>query len=85
MTEQAVFSLDAPGIQTMSPSSGWNASFSSQDRLRWANLCAFLLRNGTPLAEAEQYAHMMTYKIRLHVTYSARQERDLKRAFSFRR
>lgn len=85
MSGQVVFSLETPGMVEYSPSSGWNASFSSQDRLRWANLCAFLLRNGMERTLAEQYAHMMSYKIRLHVTYSSRQEQELKRAFSIRR
>jgi len=79
---QVVFSLDSPGFANVAPPEGWNASFSSQERLRWANLYTYLLKKGRTGGDAHRLATMKTFQLQnVYLKYSAKQEMELERAF----
>lgn len=52
-------------IVNIQPSCGWNPSFSSSDRLTWANLFVKARGQGLTVLVAEKVAFMKTYQIQL--------------------
>jgi hypothetical protein len=60
----AVPVLTPEGIVLVAPRIGWNAIFTGQDRVRWANLYMHLKRKGLSPEGAEREAFLLTWKTR---------------------
>uniref|UniRef100_A0A6C0DFQ5 Uncharacterized protein n=1 Tax=viral metagenome TaxID=1070528 RepID=A0A6C0DFQ5_9ZZZZ len=52
-------------VEAVTPVCGWNPSFSSSDRLTWANIFVKARGQGLTIPAAEKVAFMKTYQIQL--------------------
>ena len=75
----------ANSMKEWNPQSGWNTTFTPEDKITCTNLFFSFKQKGYDDSTAESLAQMAVYKRKYHgLTYSAEQEEMLTNALSFR-
>jgi hypothetical protein len=76
---------NAESLKEWCPKSGWNTTFTPEDKIICTNLFFSFKKKGYDEATAESLSQMAIYKRKYHsLTYSVEQEEMLTNALSFR-
>jgi hypothetical protein len=78
------WSPNAESLKEWIPKSGWNTTFTPEDKIACANLFFSFKKKGYDDSAAESLSQMVVYKRKYHdLVYSVEQEQMLTNALSF--